>query len=289
MDVSVITIFFKEEKELLVRFLTSVYKSAGNLFIEVIIANNSNEDLDYLAKEFSDIHIINNKENKGVASSRNQAYLRSQGKLLLFMDSDIVVEAKAIEQMYAYLTANLSVGALGAKIVYPDGSLQHSFGSLPAPAFLFYEMLNISPPSYNREASLQEVDFISGGTLMVRRDIWEKVGPLDEKFFPYGWEDADWCLRAKAKGIKLCYFPQAKWVHFLHKSATQTGARQVEYYLCGIYYYRKHFGKFFASLAAVFIVGFSSLRVLVTFIKPKRSQLRRQLLKLIKAVITGKV
>lgn len=286
MDLSILTIFFKEEKELLINFMNSICRSIDNISFEIILINNGKEKLDFL-KVYKNLIIIENEKNAGVAKARNQSYYKSQGRVILFIDSDVIVEGEAIEKMYKYLINHPEIGVVAPKIVYPGGRLQYNFGSLPSRKYLFYEMPNISIPTGKGVVCPQLTDFLSGCCLMLKKDIWEKVGPFDENFFPYGWEDADWCRRAKEKGIRLFYFPEVKIVHFAHQSSKRTGARQVDFYLSGIYYYKKHFGKTFAFIAKLFIIAFSFLRIGVTFFKRERRKTRKLCWRLIKLVIIG--
>ncbi|MCM8832032.1 MAG: galactosyltransferase-related protein, partial [Candidatus Omnitrophica bacterium] len=132
----------------------------------------------------------------------------------------------------------------------------------------------------------KEVDFLTGGCLLVRRKTWEIVGGFDENFYLYGWEDADWCKRAKEKKVKLIYFPEAEFLHLLHKSSLNL--RAVEFYLSGIYYFKKHFGRAYAFFTLIFIFLFSIFHIFILVIKGKKDK-KILILRLIKSLLKLKL
>jgi GT2 family glycosyltransferase len=280
VDLSILIIFSKEEEQMLIDCLSSVYQSIGDLSFEVILVNNGGKKLDFLKRSFINLIIIENEKNFGVSKARNQAYRSSQGDVIFFIDADIIVENNGIEKMFKYLIDHPDIDGLAPKLVSLDGRLQHNFGFLPSWRYPFYEMINIPVKAgHNIERGFTE--FLGGGCLMLKRNAWERVGPYDEKYF-YGFEDTDWCVRAKEKGIKLYYFPEAKMVHYTHQGVKLTGTRQVDFYLSEIYYFRKHFGKPFGFITKLFIIVFSFLRIFVSFFKKERKKTRELCWKLIR-------
>lgn len=284
-SLSILIITYKEEPGILKQCLQAVFAQTGMISAETILINNGSDNISYLSQEFPALKLINNQENIGVARARNQAISLAKGENVLFIDSDIVPAPGSIEKMFAYLTLHADIDGLGAKLVYPSGGLQKYYGVLPTRAYLFTEPVNIIIWEDNSEG-FHQVPFLGvGGVFMFRRAAWEKVGRYDENFSPYGWEDADWCLRARKKGVQLFYFPDSEATHFAHMSVRPAGMREVEFYLSGLYYYRKHFGKCWAFCAGIFLLGFSFLRILVSFIRPNRAVVRKRLFRLCKGII----
>ncbi len=109
-----------------------------------------------------------------------------------------------------------------------------------------------------------EVDWVSGACLMVRRDVLEEVGFLDEGFFMY-WEDADLCFRIKQKGWKVFCVPQATVVHYEGKSGhTKISNRLIIEFNKSVYhYYRKHHIKRFFDLMNFIAIFGLTLRTLL--------------------------
>ena len=95
MSLSVITIFFKEEEKVLQQFLESLYSTIHALSFEVILINNSEKTLDAVKNNYPNIQIIENKENLGVASSRNQGVSFGKGEALFFLHSDMMLSLYA--------------------------------------------------------------------------------------------------------------------------------------------------------------------------------------------------
>ncbi|MCM8787823.1 MAG: glycosyltransferase, partial [Candidatus Omnitrophica bacterium] len=280
---SVILLYFKEDIEILLNCLDAISKSVGKINYEIIlINNNANINLDnlQLQKKYP-IKIFLNSYNRGVAKSRNQAVKLSEGDFFLFLDVDMIAKNLAIEKLFNYLKNNPSVGAVGGKILLPDKTLQISFGNLPNGLFFLYELFLI-PKKITPIYEPKTVEFLAGGCLLVSRSAWKLVGELDENFYLYGWEDADWCKRAKEKKVKLVYFPQAEFIHLLHKSSLNL--RAVEFYLNGIYYFKKHFKRLCAFFALIFIFLFSIFRLFILFIKGKKDK-KNLILRLIKSLL----
>jgi hypothetical protein len=96
----------------------------------------------------------------------------------------------------------------------------------------------------------REVEYVSGACLVVRRELFEKVGLLDENILMY-WEDADLCRRIRSAGYKVCFFPEAKVIHHWGKTAKKEGQEVTEriFNQSMIYFYRKHYGR-----AAAFVI-----------------------------------
>jgi GT2 family glycosyltransferase len=277
MELSVLTVCFRQEKKSLTNFLNSVYQNVGNLSFEVILVNNDKEELNYI-RDYKNLFIVQNEKNVGFAKACNQAYLKSQGKVILFINPDTIVGNRAIERMHEKLLNSPDIGALGPKVVFPDGRLQHTFGSLPSWKYPMHELLNLDMHA-DQVSEPGPTDFLGGCCLMVKRAVWEHVGVFDENYFMY-FEDADWCRRAKRKKIKLFYFPEVKITHLVHQSANQTGARQIDFYISEIYYFKKHFGFIFAFFIRLFISIFILLRIVAGYFKEGRRETREHLWKL---------
>lgn len=279
MKLSILSIFCRERREMLVNFLNSLFLGAGKIPFEIILVNNGREEIKDLERGFGNLTIVRNEKNVGVAKARNQAAARSSGEVILFIDSDTIVENRAIEEMYNYLVGHPQIGAVAPAIFSQEGVLSHNFGPLPSWNYLFYEIFNLAGRvKLIPRAGLTE--FLAGTALMIKRETWEKVGCFDEKFF-YGSEDADWSKRAKEKGIKLSYFPKVKILHFLHQSSYLTEVRQIDFYVSEVYYFKKHFGIGLARLLKIFLIVFSLLRIGASFLKTDRGKTRRQCWQLI--------
>ncbi len=282
-DLSIIIVFSLEDKSMLFGCLEAIEKSCLGLSHESILVNNNKESPDFIMRRFPDMQIVDNGGNHGIGRARNQGVKKAGGNVLLFIDPDILVQEETIPRMYEYLSSHPDIAGLAPRVVSPDGQLHHNFGSLPSLLYPMIELCNF--PMDRKKKAVQGISpFLGGGGLMIRRVAWERVGEFDESFF-YGFEDTDWSLRALRKRIKLLYFPKALVIHFLHQAVEKSGARQIDFYISEIYYYKKHYGEAAGFLVEFFIIGFSGLRYIVTFLGPGRSSTRQTVRRLLKRLL----
>ncbi|MBI4707076.1 MAG: glycosyltransferase [Candidatus Omnitrophica bacterium] len=278
MDLSVVIAFYREDKEILFQCLEAFRKSAEGIKYEIILINNSMQPLGLP----SDLIVINNVNNVGIAKARNQGVAVAKSPVILFLEPDIIVSNLCVKKMFDFLMSRKDISAVAPKLIFPDGSVQHNFRDLPSIFYPIYEIFSLPVRNYKTEDGFY--DFLGLGSLMFKKEIWERVGACDERFI-YGFDDTDWCKRAKQKGLKLYYYPEAEAVHLLHKSVVASGGRQVDFYLCEVIYYAKHYGFLAGFLLKVFIILFSLARILVLTFKPSRRATRHLLLKLIKRLV----
>lgn len=231
-DVSVVIVNWNT-RELLRGCLRSVYAETREISIEVLVVDNASADgsADMVRSEFSDAHLIANGKNRGFARANNQALQRATGRYVLLLNSDTLVLDGAIDKCVRYADANPGIGALGCRVEFGDGRFQGSYfrfldlWSLVAQALFIDDALprnRSSRQGYWGHVfhSPRDVDVIAGCYLLVRREVLESVGLLDEAFFLYG-EEAEWCWRIRRAGWRIQYYPGARIIHFWGGSAGQ--------------------------------------------------------------------
>jgi GT2 family glycosyltransferase len=191
----------------------------------------------------------------------------SSGRYLLILNPDTELVGDALATMVRYLDEHPAVGALGPALHYPDGRLQSSRRRFPTPATAFCEstLLHQWFPN-NRIARRyhmadlpagvpQPVDWLVGAALMIRREAWQQVGPLDEGFFMY-FEELDWCRRCRMAGWEIHYLPAAEVIHYEGKSSEQVvTARIVRFQRSKLRYFGKYYGAGWALVIRLFLVG----------------------------------
>ena len=168
------------------------------------------------------IKFITNEENKGFAHANNLALNQISSKYVLLLNSDTIVVDDCIEKCIEYMENDDTIGAVGCKVVLPDGTLDKACRrSFPDFNVSFYRMTGLShifPKSerfgrynltYLDENETYEVDCLVGAFMLLRSAAICQVGILDETFFMYG-EDIDWCYRIKAAGWKIVYYGDAE-------------------------------------------------------------------------------
>ena len=217
-------------KKLLKRCLESLQLGAGNCETEVIVVDNGSTDgskelLQKLASNNSINQFIDLKKNFGFAKGNNQALRQAQGDLIMLLNSDTFVEKEALEKLAVQLIKSEKIGAVSPLLINPDGSSQKEY-YMKSPnlwqIFLYHNpalrSLVMKTPlrrliisEIKKEAPI-EVDQLPGAALMAKREVWQKVGFLDEDY-QFLYEDVDWCFRAKKLGFKLLVVPEAKIMH----------------------------------------------------------------------------
>jgi len=192
---------------------------------EIILIDNGSdvfEEEKFLAE---DVTVIRNSENKGFSVAANQGLRKAQGRFLLLLNSDAFVENGVLDTLAQYLERHEKVGVIGARMQYPDGLSQVSAGFFPTflrAVFTYSTLYKYLPHSMflyennyftrNYFKMPVSVDWISGGCMMIRRSVIEKIGYLDEQFF-FGGEDLDYCYQVKKYGWEVVYHPLVEVIH----------------------------------------------------------------------------
>ena len=225
-DLSVIIVNWNA-KELLAACLESLFADREGVTMELFVVDNASSDgsVEMVQRGFPAAILIANTENLGFARAANQAIRRSRGRYILLLNPDTLVVKHALARMVRFLDHQPLVGALGAKILTPNGDIDFRGGRrFPTPLTEFFDQATFSkifPTSrifgrylmgYWDHNDSREVDLLSGACIMVRRETIEEVGPLDEEFFLYG-EDVEWCYRIKRAGWKIFYYAEAQIIH----------------------------------------------------------------------------
>jgi GT2 family glycosyltransferase len=202
---------------------------------EIIVVDNHSQDgsIEMLEKDFKYIKLIKNKENFGFAKAVNQGIITAKGDYVLLVNSDMIVPEEAIEEMLA-ISEKHQIGILGPKLVYPNNKLQGSVGYFPSGVTEFftktrlYKIFNYGryiKPKFQR---LTEVDWVSGGFMLIKKEVIDKIRFFDEKFFMYV-EDVDFCYRAKKAGFKVAFTPAVSIIHF-HQASSKNNLKQAHAY-----------------------------------------------------------
>ncbi len=261
MDLGIVIVNYNT-CELLRRCLETVFASVGVMFRVCVVDNASpDESAVMVAREFPQVMLIANTENVGYPAANNQG-LRALGfggdgatapRYALLLNPDTELPSDALQQVVALMEARPELGALGPKLVRPDGSLDLACRrSFPSPEVSFYRMVGLSrlfPKSrrfgrynltYLDPDEEAEVDSVVGAFMLVRREVIVQVGLLDESFFMYG-EDLDWAFRIKQAGWRILYTPQVTVLHVKRAASRQSSRARVEFWRAMEIFYRKHY------------------------------------------------
>ena len=271
MDLSIIIVNWNV-KALLRSCLQSLYdagQAAPHLSLEVIVVDNASHDgsPQMVRDEFPQVQLIANDDNLGYARGNNMGLAAAQGHYLFILNPDTVMRPGALIKMLDYIAARSDVGALGPQLLWPDGQVQSSRRRFPTLASLFWESTLLGQWFPNNLYALryrmadrppdrtQPVDWVVGAALLIRRAVWQQVGPIDETFFMY-FEETDWCHRCAEAGWSIHYLPAAQVVHYEGKSSEQViAARTLRFQRSKLVYTRKYFGRGWAMLLRLFLWG----------------------------------
>ncbi len=213
--------------QLVERCMASIYKEISTDFELIFIDNNSADGSGEIIKEcYPDITFIQESSNLGLAKAFNDGLEKSSGEFLLSLDSDTVILPEAIEKLITEIEQDKSIGGIGSRLIYPDGTIQHTARRFPNPLNALFGrrslLTKLWPDNHfskkylmtNEEGSDQpyEVDSLSTACFMVRREVYESVGGLDPDYFVY-WVDTDWCYRIKDVHWKIIAIPDSVIIH----------------------------------------------------------------------------
>ena len=188
---------------------------ASETAVEIIVVNDcSTDDTESRLDDIEGLTLINNESNLGFIHSCNKGASTAQGEYLYFLNNDTVIHPKSIESLIEILEQDEQVGAVGSKLVYPQGTLQEAGGIIWQDASGWNYGRNDNPydPKYNY---LREVDYCSGASLMVKKSIFEALNGFERDFAPAYYEDTDLCFAIRHQlGLKVMYQPQSVITHY---------------------------------------------------------------------------
>ncbi len=283
MDLSCIIVNYNNS-EPLKYCLESIYQTIQGIEFEIIIVDNSEDDpgLQDLKGLYPKAQFISNSSNVGFSKANNQAAKLARGNFYIFLNPDTLLSDQAVNSMHKYLCAHSEVGAIGPKVVNPDGSLQFScrrYPTLWTGLFNRYSILSRLFPG-NRFTSQYlmfdfdhnktfHVDWLSGCCLMVSKSVFEGIGGFDENYFLFN-EDIDLCRMINESGKQVIYFPEAKVTHRVSTSNSKTSTRViVQRHLGMMRYFKKHHSKNFFIRGTInfFILLRGTSQLLINLIK----------------------
>jgi GT2 family glycosyltransferase len=272
MDLSVVIVNYNV-RQFLENALQSIRKAAEGLEAEVFVVDNASTDgsPEMVRAGFPEVRLIVNTENLGFARANNIALARARGEFLLLINPDTLVQEDTFQRMIAFFRRHPDAGLAGCRILNPDGSFQLPCRrSFPTPWVAFTKVFGLAalfPQSrlfgrynltYLSPDATYPVDAVSGSFMMLRREVYEKIGGLDEAFFMYG-EDLDWCFRVGEAGRKVYYVHDTQIVHFKGESTRRSDIDEVrQFYRAMQIFVRKHFRR--SKLLLLFLSAGITLR-----------------------------
>jgi len=248
--VSIIIVNY-EHWDFLSRCIRSIYDTIKSISFEIIVVDNSPSYLSYeqLKLDFPKVNFIKNT-NKGFSNANNIGVARANGKYLLFINPDTLIKNDFLFSLIEEFSEK-NFGAIGCKLYFPDGIFQLSFWK---EVNFFNEIknkrverkfekrdlkfINKMEIEYNK---IQEVDWVSGACMFVRKDIFNSIKGFNEKFFLY-YEDADICKRFRELNLPIYFYPYSKIIHYKGKNVNNKFNSELYFYMkeSQLLYYSLH-------------------------------------------------
>lgn len=237
--------------------LETLQQDIAGIDSEVFVVDNASADgsAQMVASEFPQVTLIANQENYGFARANNQALGSASGRNIMLLNPDTEVQPGAINALLNFLETHPRAGVVAPQLLNSDGSIQRSCRQFPTFLGMLYELLGLSKlfPANTRFRQYKmldwnhdderQVDQPEGACLLLRREVIEQVGNLDEGFFML-FEEVDWCYRIKQAGWEIWFTPAARIIHHYGQSIKQVKARMIISSHRGLYrFWQKHYRK----------------------------------------------
>ena len=220
-DVSIIIASFNT-KELTLQCIKSIVDSAKQIKYEIIVVDNGSTDgsvgeLTKLTKLTKLIKLVKNSENLGFAKANNQGIKIAKGRYILLLNTDTKVKNGAIEKLINFAEETPDAGAVGPRLLNPDGSTQPSVFRLPTISRVITQYWlgkNGLLDKYSPQGPKPDkVESLVMAAFLITPEALKEVGFLDERYFMF-YEDFDYCRRVWKSGLKVYYLPRSEVVHY---------------------------------------------------------------------------
>src|SRR5262249_21858662 len=231
-DLSVVVVNYNTA-HLLDQMFTALEASRGTLKLEVVVVDNASRDgsVDILRTRYPDVELIKNQTNVGFGRANNQALPSIRGRYVLLLNTDAFIAPDTLQKTVEFMDAHPRCGVLGVKLVGRDGALQPSCRYFPTPWNLFLASTGLARFFHGTRlvddmswdhASVRECDWVPGCYYLVRREVIDRVGLFDPRYFLY-YEEVDHCRATRQAGWSVVYYPFTQVVHIGGESAATEG------------------------------------------------------------------
>lgn len=194
--------------------LKSIMRIKARYSFEILIINDNSPDQSVeILENIPGIRIENNEINLGFLRSSNIGAKIARGKYLIFLNNDTEVLNRWLDELVGTIEKWPEIGLVGSKLIYPDGRLQEAGGIIwqDGTGWNYGRFDDPDKPEYNY---LREVDYCSGASICIPKQLFQNVGGFDERYVPAYYEDADLAFAVREYGKKVVYQPISKLIHF---------------------------------------------------------------------------
>lgn len=189
---------------------------------EVIVVDNAspNNDVQYIREHFPDVVLIASEKNLGFAGGNNLGVTKARGQYILLLNNDTIIRSDLLMGI-ELLNSDITVGIVGAKMLDKNGRYRHSAQRFPSfPTCMKIDKLYLREGYFNKgdfpkdnAQNSYTVDMVEGSFMLMRKELWVRLGGMDESIFMYG-EDTDFCKQVRLAGKRVAFLPSLEYTHF---------------------------------------------------------------------------
>ena len=250
-DLSIVTISMNHGR-FLKGLCESIVKEKNSVCLEMILIDNCSSDntRKIIKTNFPWVRFITNKNVRSFSYNNNKGISLAKGKYILALNPDIVVLPGALRELIAFIEEHPDVGVCGPKLLNPDLSIQSSCRKYSTPLILCLRGLKFDKLLSRQHGVIadymmnsmdrkmpQDVDWLTGSAMMLRREAFSDIEGFDEKY-PLYFEDQDLCRRMWAKGWRVFYVPSVNMIHYYARdSAKNFLSRKARMHYISMFYY----------------------------------------------------
>lgn len=205
--------------------VASIMSNTSDTPYEVIIADDmSSDETVNISSYIENVRVIRDGTNRGFLQNCNNAAQYATGKYIFFLNNDTNVQPDWLGSLVRLIESDDGIGMVGSKLVYPDGKQQEAGGIIWKDAS-GWNYGRLDEPDKSEYNYVKEVDYISGAAIMIRRNLWERIGGFDARYVPAYFEDSDLAFEVRRHGYTVMLQPKSVVVHFEGIShGTDTGS-----------------------------------------------------------------
>ena len=204
--------------------LQALHATASEATFEVVVVENaSTDETARVLERVENVLVLRNDENVGFGEACNRGVENARGRYIWLLNSDAMPAQTALDALVAAIEAAADIGAVGGKLVLPDGQLQEA-GSIVWPDGSTAGYGRGADPSGAEFAYPRRVDYCSAASLLVDRSLFLQVGGFDARYSPAYYEDVDLCMELRRAGRVVRYEPDAEVLHLEHGSGSRASA-----------------------------------------------------------------
>jgi GT2 family glycosyltransferase len=254
-----VCIVTRESKAEILSCLNSLFAQAKDMDVQVVVVDNDSHDdtAEAVRMHFPTVNLILNNRNLGFSRAVNQGLKTLEAKYYLLLNPDTIILDDALNKLTQFMSETPKAGICIPKVLNRDGTLQYQCRrgeGRPWETFSYFTGLARLFPTDQRftgyllnhldNEKISEVKTVSGSCMMIRREVVEEIGGLDERYFAYQ-EDADYCIQARQAGWKVFFVPLAEVIHYGGRGGSSASPYFGVYHwhLSYFLYYQKNLAK----------------------------------------------